>query len=124
VTLPLSERDTSLLPTRLPAFHRLNPHSAVNVLHLTLNHHKLCTPPEGTILKMGPNVGGLSFNAPVTEKPRNHSTEIWNLLNLTDGTHPIHLHLVQFQVLDRQDFDAALYIATQGAQLRFTGPEL
>ena len=40
---------------------------------------------------------------PVTEKPRLNSTEIWEFVNLTEDTHPIHLHLVRFQVLDRQD---------------------
>jgi len=128
VTLPLSERDTSSLPKKLPAFQRLNPNSARNVRYLTLNHHKVCDPKPtpGTILQMGPQIGGLPFEAPVTEMVRNHSTEIWSLINLTDGTHPIHLHLVQFQVLDRQDFvfdqqdfDVDIYLAT-GVQLRFT----
>jgi spore coat protein A, manganese oxidase len=120
VTLPLSGRDTSSLPTKLPAFHRLNPHSATNVRSLTLNH-KLFAPMKPTIFQMGPQVGGLPFKADVTEKPRNHSTEVWNLLNLTDGTHPIHLHLVQYQVLDRQKFDVPLYISSQGTQLKFMG---
>jgi len=125
VTLPLSERDTSSLPKKLPAFQRLNPNSARNVRYLTLNHHKVCDPKPtpGTILQMGPQIGGLPFEAPVTEMVRNHSTEIWSLINLTDGTHPIHLHLVQFQVLDRQDFDVDLYKLT-GVQLRFTSPRV
>jgi spore coat protein A, manganese oxidase len=123
VTKRLSGRDTSSLPRKLPPFRRLNPHSAMNVRYLTLNH-KRDRNGKPIILLMGPNVGGLPFKAPVTEKVRNHSTEIWNLLNLTDGTHPIHLHLVQYQVLDRQDFDVNLYIATNGRQLSFTGPRV
>ncbi len=39
---------------------------------------------------------------PVTEVVKLDSTEIWELVNLTDDTHPIHLHLVRFQILDRQ----------------------
>jgi spore coat protein A, manganese oxidase len=49
------------------------------------------------------------WSAPVTEKPVLDSVEIWNLLNLTDDAHPIHLHLVRFQILDRRRFDAFAY---------------
>jgi spore coat protein A, manganese oxidase len=35
--------------------------------------------------------------------------EIWNLMNVTDDVHPIHLHLVRFQILDRRRFDAFAY---------------
>jgi spore coat protein A len=123
VSKPLSERDTSSLAARLPPFHQLNPHSAVKVRHLTLNHNRDKNG-KPIILLLGSNVGGLPFSAPVTEKPRDHSTEIWSFLNLTDGTHPMHLHLVEYQVLDRQNFDVDLYIASNGKQLSFTGPRI
>lgn len=42
-----------------------------------------------------------TFDAPVTEKPRQGTTEIWNMINLTDDNHPIHLHLVAFQVVSQ-----------------------
>jgi FtsP/CotA-like multicopper oxidase with cupredoxin domain len=38
----------------------------------------------------------------VTEAPRVGATELWELANLTDDAHPIHLHLVQFQVINRE----------------------
>jgi spore coat protein A, manganese oxidase len=38
----------------------------------------------------------------LTELPRVGSTELWEFLNLTPDVHPIHLHLVQFQLLNRQ----------------------
>jgi spore coat protein A len=47
----------------------------------------------------------------VQERPRVGSTEDWRLVNLTEDTHPIHLHLVQFQVMDRTPFDADAYQA-------------
>ena len=34
-----------------------------------------------------------------------NTTEIWEIVNLTEDTHPIHLHLVRFQLLDRARFD-------------------
>lgn len=38
----------------------------------------------------------------VTEIPQVGSTEIWEIVNLTPDAHPIHIHLIQFQVLNRQ----------------------
>ncbi|MBT8126064.1 MAG: multicopper oxidase domain-containing protein [Gammaproteobacteria bacterium] len=37
-----------------------------------------------------------------TELPKVGTTEIWRFVNITTGGHPIHLHLAQFQVLDRK----------------------
>ena len=51
---------------------------------------------------------------PVTELPRLNSTEIWEFVNLTEDTHPIHLHLVRFQVLDRRVFDVFAYRNEKG----------
>ena len=50
------------------------------------------------------------WNTPVTENPVLNSVEIWNLMNVTDDAHPIHLHLVRFQILDRRRFDAFAYL--------------
>ena len=48
------------------------------------------------------------------------TVEIWELANCTEDTHPIHLHLVRFQVLERQPFDAdALHL---DKKLVLTGP--
>lgn len=41
----------------------------------------------------------------VTEIPQVGSTEIWEFINLTPDAHPIHIHLIQFQVLNRQIFN-------------------
>jgi spore coat protein A, manganese oxidase len=38
----------------------------------------------------------------ITELPRVGSTEIWEFLNCTQDVHPVHIHLVQFQLLNRQ----------------------
>ena len=40
----------------------------------------------------------------ITERPRLESTEIWSFINKSGFSHPMHMHLVQFQVLDRQPF--------------------
>ncbi len=38
-----------------------------------------------------------------TESPVAGDTEIWAIHNFTEDAHPIHIHLVQFEVVDRQD---------------------
>lgn len=40
----------------------------------------------------------------ITERPRLGTTEIWSWINRSNESHPMHMHLVHFQVLDRQDF--------------------
>lgn len=39
---------------------------------------------------------------PITENPAIGSTEIWEIFNFTMDAHPIHLHQVQFEVVERQ----------------------
>jgi spore coat protein A len=60
------------------------------------------------------------WHDPVTENPVLNSTEIWELINLSDDSHPIHLHLVRFQILDRRNFERFAYQST--GELHFTGP--
>ena len=96
--------DTSSLPSVLRPMRRIAETEAVNSRTLTLG--------EVDDLRKDPVVMLLNdthWNAPVTERPVLDSVEIWNLLNLTDDAHPIHLHLVRFQILDRRRFDAFGY---------------
>jgi spore coat protein A len=48
----------------------------------------------------------------ITEFPRLGSTEIWSWINRSGVTHPMHMHLVSFQILDRQDFDIVQGVVT------------
>ncbi len=66
--------------------------------------------------------GPLPWSAPPTEVIGLGDTEIWRIANLTDDAHPIHLHLVQFRVLDRIPFDSDGYTTAQTAWLARTGP--
>jgi spore coat protein A, manganese oxidase len=62
----------------------------------------------GTVItdKMSPgDFGPLSWDAPTTEKPLLGSTEQWDMFNFTADSHPIHLHLVQFQGLEKWHID-------------------
>jgi spore coat protein A len=60
------------------------------------------------------------WHKPVTENPVLDSVEIWNLVNTIDDVHPIHLHLVRFQILDRRPFNVNAYWAT--GEVKYTGP--
>jgi spore coat protein A len=60
------------------------------------------------------------------ENPSKDSIEQWNIINTTADTHPIHLHLVQFQLRNRQAFNTAAYLAAAypnlGPDTATTGP--
>lgn len=43
------------------------------------------------------------------EQPQVGATEVWEIANLTQDAHPIHIHLIQFQLINRQNFDVANY---------------
>ncbi len=57
-----------------------------------------------------PDIPGMSpMFGDVTEKPVEGTTEKWQIVNLTMDAHPMHLHLVQFQLVSRQNFDEMRY---------------
>jgi FtsP/CotA-like multicopper oxidase with cupredoxin domain len=50
-----------------------------------------------------------------SELPYEGETELWEIVNLTADAHPIHPHLVGFQLLNRQAFDLKAYDAAYNA---------
>jgi spore coat protein A len=50
-----------------------------------------------------------------SELPKEGDIELWEIINLTADAHPIHLHLVQFQLMNRQTFNVAGYTAAYNA---------
>jgi spore coat protein A, manganese oxidase len=60
------------------------------------------------------------WKMPITEKPVLGSTEIWTLVNPTNDSHPIHLHLVRFQILDRRNYEPWQFQTKR--ELHFLGP--
>ncbi len=61
------------------------------------------------------NLSGVHFDeGPVTETPKVGTIEDWVYVNLTGDTHPMHMHLVTFQVVGRTPFDAEAYEAAYG----------
>jgi len=50
-----------------------------------------------------------------TELPQLGSTEIWDIIDLSNDDHSIHIHLVQFQVIERIPFNLDAYGAVYNA---------
>ena len=105
------------LPDTLRPVPRLAESSAVTTRALTLADYQNRLGRSSVML-----LNGAHWDMPVTEKPVLHSTEIWSFINLTDDSHPIHLHMVRFQLLDRRPFDLPVYHLTQ--KIVYTGEPL
>jgi spore coat protein A len=105
--------DSSLVPTTLRPVPRIAESTAVQTRRLTLDEHM-----NRVAQSMGMLLNNTPWHAPITEKPVLDTAEIWELVNLTEDVHPIHLHMVRFQVLDRRHFDAFDYM--NYGKLRFT----
>jgi FtsP/CotA-like multicopper oxidase with cupredoxin domain len=62
----------------------------------------------GTVAQDLSSATAYTWFQPTTETPSLHNTEEWEIYNFTGDAHPIHLHLVNFQILGRNEitFDA------------------
>lgn len=103
VTLPLLSIDTSVIPSYMKPFPKMSEQSASKERHLTLDEK---TDKNGREIML---LDGKGWGAPITEYPKVGSTEVWYLINLTDDSHPIHIHLIHFQVLERRAFNVEIY---------------
>ncbi|HLR09114.1 MAG TPA: multicopper oxidase [Bacillota bacterium] len=114
VNRPLSGLDTSRIPrylSRIPTLKN-KPITTIRQLKLTGTTDQYDRP----VLLLDDK----NWSDPVTEKPALGSTEMWSFINVTDFTHPMHIHLIQFQVLDRQPFDLDMY--NRSGRIVFTAP--
>ncbi|WP_068502841.1 multicopper oxidase family protein [Paenibacillus kribbensis] len=110
----LTSPDKSRIPAKLIPISRLSPAKARRVRWL-----KLSSSPD----KYGRQVQLLNdkgFMEPATQRPKLGSIEVWNFVNVGTNTHPMHLHLVHFQILSRRPFDVNYYNKTN--KIRYTGP--
>jgi spore coat protein A len=104
----VTQRGPTSVPSRLPgrAADLSNP---VMTRFITLNEIAPETP--DWVL----NLNGMGFENPlVTETPEAGTVEDWVYINLTGDTHPIHTHLVTFQVIGRTPFDVEAFQARYG----------
>src|SRR5262249_32558637 len=129
--------DAFVLPRRLSSIRRLPPASMERLVALGEEGGGMLTLPE---LAEGPPgderpgealVAGTPDRGPTTRAPAGAaavegtpnwmvaygSTEAWRFLNLTEDTHPMHVHLVHFQILARDRYDTSGFdVATGGTR--------
>lgn len=126
--VPLTAPDNSVIPATLPAPAPVDASAAVS-RRISINEEEseqVCVDTEANYLPdfLPPACGGIGapegpdhaflgtvdemgngmpmmFDDAITENPAVGATEIWEIHNFTEDAHPIHLHLVGFQVIDR-----------------------
>jgi spore coat protein A, manganese oxidase len=96
---------TFAVPQILRSIDRIPESAAVRTRTITLNEYM--HPKTHVMLML---LDGKYWHDPVTETPVLDSVEIWSFVNTTQDLHPIHLHLVHFQLLDRRAFDVDDYL--------------
>ena len=82
------------------------------IRQLTLNEKEGAGGPEMVLINNSrfEDMPEMNMFGAVTEKPIEGTTEKWQIINLTMDTHPMHMHLVQFQLVSRQNFDVMAYM--------------
>ncbi len=116
VTLPLSHIDTSVIPANMVPLPKINEQAASKKRYLSF---------KKDMDKFGRPymlLDNKQWDAPITENPKLGSTEIWYLINVSPDSHPIHLHLIDFQIIDRRDIDAEKF--NKEGIIQYTGPAI
>jgi FtsP/CotA-like multicopper oxidase with cupredoxin domain len=119
--------DTSILPVTLPAAPALGPADATKVVSLNEEESKsvrvseddagnvvfdcddgeVFGPTAALLGTVNPDGSGnpMTWSELITENPELGATETWDIHNFTEDAHPIHVHLVKFEVVNREDGD-------------------
>lgn len=96
----LTSPDTSTIPNELMPKHNINP--ALARVERTMNLDET-TDHYGRVMHL---LNDSMWSDPATERPKLDTIEIWHLVNHFNFPHPIHLHLVHFEILGRKEFTA------------------
>ncbi len=110
-----ASRQSISIPKTLRPVERIPESAAIKTRTITLHEYK-----DKYGMSMVMLLNRKHWHEPTTEFPKLNSTEIWEFVNLTEDTHPMHMHLVRFQILDRRAFDPDEYLRTKN--IRFTAP--
>jgi spore coat protein A len=104
VVLPLSSKARSFsMPTAMPC-------AKLDVTQsLTTRDFVLSERIDDQGRSLGVRINDKGYDDPVTEIVKLDSVETWRFINTTDDAHPMHLHLVQFQIVQRQGFNRAAF---------------
>jgi spore coat protein A len=93
----------------VPAFPFTGGPSRILTLNEDFDEYGRLIQTMGTTTQNGFNNQGLAtwgmpYLSSVTENPSEGAIEVWQIMNLTGDTHPIHFHLVNVQLIQRQPF--------------------
>jgi bilirubin oxidase len=109
VVVPLTSTDTSVPPDQLtlPPFTSLGASNYTRQVSLNEVDSEVLegVGPRAALLgTMAANRSPvyLGWDDPITEHPALNAVEVWEMFNFTEDAHPIHIHEVQFQVVDRE----------------------
>ncbi len=99
--LPFSVPEPAVRTRKLALFEGLDEYGRLQPLLGVVD----TTLPEqdGSQLITEPTNGALGWFQGYTENPDMNAVEIWEIYNVTADAHPIHIHLVTFEILNRQD---------------------
>jgi len=95
---------TGAIPSTLRPFEQIPEMEAVQQRDFQLRRGSNATCAGGSDWVIESEDGGQAWDE-LSELPRIGTTEIWRFINRSGMEHPMHMHLVQFQVLDFQDYD-------------------
>ena len=104
----VTQRGPSAIPSSLPGGRKADLAKPVATRYITLNE---IDPGE---VEWYLNLNGRRFGEPTTETPQVGTVEDWVFINMTADTHPMHMHLVTFQVVGRTPFDVEAYEEAYG----------
>ena len=104
VTLPITGNGKTVNLASTPPFTKLDEAASITTRDFVLTE-KLDSQGQS----LGVRINSKGYDDPVTETVKLDTIEVWRFINITDDAHPMHLHLVQFQVLRRQGFNAAAF---------------
>ena len=119
--VPATAPDRSSLPARLepPPDPYGGPAAQASVFRpLTLTEFESAITPGPSKAQLGDGYGPLAWMDPISEEPALGVTEEWGIANTTEDAHPIHVHQVQFAVLQRVALDMPSYAAALAACAR------
>jgi spore coat protein A, manganese oxidase len=113
VTKPISEVDTTEIPGYMTHIDHYTDEEVQNTRFVTLNE---------TVDDLGQDLMLLNNQRWMDEikvKPKVNEVEQWNIVNTTAIPHPVHIHLIQFQVVGRRPYDTEHYNET--GEVKYTG---
>lgn len=119
VATTLTEPDVSELPTNLrPAPIAAFGNSSVTrqLILFEGEENGRLKPMLGTVAE-----GPLGYMEEITENPALNAVEEWEIFNTTPDAHPIHLHLVHFQVMNTQKFNVKKFIPGLPGSIQLLG---